>query len=616
MYARKVYTYARNTSALVKLCESGSLLDLRAYIETLRLHDVGRFVLKRLANSRGFITPTVPLIVCVKQGNYLMTLELLTTVPGIHVDAKDSNGLTALYYAVTSCRADIVLLLLKHLADVNSPLPSSHGREPLLITACRLGLTEMVQLLLENGANAEVSRRKDGATPMTEAARFGRASVVFLLSNSKVVDGSTQGAEALQVATSNGREDILQELREMVKTPLQGSNVEVSTLVEGGETTERSGASVRAKSTRKYKGSASWLPSPFWKRLSVLEAAVFAGNLAEVRALKEADVSVVAQPSWSKAALLAVEMNDGAVFDALLTDVLNAFEGDRDKAEAFWNQAFTVGISQGFHRMVVDTLSKGYAENASPEQCDNMWQFAVDLCVRHNRPDTFSEMFRMIPFDPHIHNELVEVCATTGSKEMMDTLMEHRGSSFNQIILSRALAEAQQRGFEACAMALWQQDAGSKAFRPAEIALAVDAARIGAYPLLAHASKFGLLSLIKAYLALPGIDVNLAHTGTLRTPLTLCSTVRGAELLVKHPRTELNATDVDGNCPMQFLMQAPFPRRMMGIALGESNPFEGLTLEERGKVLDLLIAQERFDVNQVSSDGVSPAWHRCRRSHC
>lgn len=613
LYVRRAYTYARNTSALVKLCESGSLLDLRAYIDTLKQHDLGKFVLTRMANARGFITPTVPLIICVKQGNYPMALELLTTIPGIDVDAKDSKGLTALSYAVTGNRPALVRLLIKHGAKVNLLVASAYGREPALLAACRLGNVEVAQLLLDSGATMSARRKRDSARALTEAARFGRAEVVLLLSGSSHSEMSTQATEALEVAARHGRDGVQVALTSAVRSMSQGETVELSSLVEEGQDAKRARRSSRlSRSGRNTLPRASWLPTAFWRSMSLIEAAVSQGSLSEARALKAEGTAAFPKEAWVKAGMLSIQLNDRQMFDVLLDAVMDQFNENAEEIMAFWHEALPIAISSGFHEMLVDLLLPACSDTLDADEAEEMRQFAVDLCVRHNRPRSFSAVFSSITFDPYILNELIEVCATTGSEEMMQVLMQHPRLDLNRTILSRALAEAQRRGYERCAMALWCKAGRPRAVRLTEMSLVVDAARIGDYPLLGHAAKFALTELLAAYLALPSVDVNLSHGPTLRTPLTLSTSLKATELLIKDPRTELNATDVEGNCPMQFLMQAPFPRRVMGLAWGESNPYAGMSVLERKRVLELLMAQDRFDVNQVSNDGVTPAWHRCR----
>lgn len=78
---------------LVRLCESHSLLDLRAYIETLSQSDWGKYTLRMLANDKSYFLPSMPLIFCVKEGYFYLAKELLESIDGISVDRTDTGRL-------------------------------------------------------------------------------------------------------------------------------------------------------------------------------------------------------------------------------------------------------------------------------------------------------------------------------------------------------------------------------------------------------------------------------------------------------------------------------------------------------------------------------------------
>jgi ankyrin repeat protein len=115
-----------------------------------------------------------------RRGDSARLRELLSQ--GIPVDARGSDGLTALSAAVGYDRADAVRILLEHGADPN--VFGQHGT-PLHVAA-EGGHSAMVELMLEHGADvaarlSEVGGVMDGATPLHSAARGGSGEVVRLL---------------------------------------------------------------------------------------------------------------------------------------------------------------------------------------------------------------------------------------------------------------------------------------------------------------------------------------------------------------------------------------------------------------------------------------------------
>ena len=78
------------------------------------------------------------------------------------MNAKDIQGWTPLHEAAEAGRTDIVQLLLDAGADVEAS--DKYGRTPLH-TACEFGNTTTVQLLLEQGADPN-ARNKWDRTPL------------------------------------------------------------------------------------------------------------------------------------------------------------------------------------------------------------------------------------------------------------------------------------------------------------------------------------------------------------------------------------------------------------------------------------------------------------------
>ena len=94
----------------------------------------------------------------------------------------DPNLNNPLFIAVYNEDEDLVRLLIKHRARIETPCGSGNdGRvESVLIHACRYGATEIVQLLMDEGADVN-ARDYQGDTALTDAAKFGHKEIVMAL---------------------------------------------------------------------------------------------------------------------------------------------------------------------------------------------------------------------------------------------------------------------------------------------------------------------------------------------------------------------------------------------------------------------------------------------------
>ena len=143
-----------------------------------------------------------PLLAATKRGSAAM-VALLITEGSVDVNkAATAKGLTPLYIAAEDNHIEIVNLLLKGKADVNSK--TDIGWTPLFIGIFH-GHTDVVKLLLqEGGADADLPRN-DGWTPLMVAAHKGRTAEVELLlalGNADVHEDDGRGMTALVVATN------------------------------------------------------------------------------------------------------------------------------------------------------------------------------------------------------------------------------------------------------------------------------------------------------------------------------------------------------------------------------------------------------------------------------
>jgi ankyrin repeat protein len=106
---------------------------------------------------------------------------------------------TALHFAVRTGDKDIVELLIKNGAEVNSEL--STGHTPLML-AVRSGNEEIVNLLLQNGAKINLKNKKDH-TPLMLAVRSGNEAIVNLLlqNGAEVTDESYKALKKIKDET-------------------------------------------------------------------------------------------------------------------------------------------------------------------------------------------------------------------------------------------------------------------------------------------------------------------------------------------------------------------------------------------------------------------------------
>ena len=129
-----------------------------------------------LVNARGAGGSTM-LMFAALYGDAATVRDLITR--GAAVNAKNDVGATALMWAVAD--ADTSRTLVEQGADVNAR--SEDGRTPLLMAAGSAGSTATVKLLLERGAQVNVSAPSlfGASTPLVEAAYIGNEDAFRLI---------------------------------------------------------------------------------------------------------------------------------------------------------------------------------------------------------------------------------------------------------------------------------------------------------------------------------------------------------------------------------------------------------------------------------------------------
>ncbi|MBM4023806.1 MAG: hypothetical protein FJ280_00140 [Planctomycetes bacterium] len=129
---------------------------------------------------------------------------------GAHVNARQTNGFTALHGAAWQDRQDIADLLITAGADRNARC--SHGTTPLHV-AVWWGKSRTAELLMEKGADVN-ARDKMGDTPLCEAAWNGDIGLARSLAQrgADVNAGNDRGITPLHNAARLGHSDVAEML--------------------------------------------------------------------------------------------------------------------------------------------------------------------------------------------------------------------------------------------------------------------------------------------------------------------------------------------------------------------------------------------------------------------
>jgi ankyrin repeat protein len=153
---------------------------------------------------------------------------------GSDVNARLSDGHTALIAASENGRLEVVRLLLDAKADVNARLG---GGQTALFMASWRGHLEVVHALLDAKADANV-KTDSGKTALIAAAQWGRTDVVRMLIEAKADVNAKRddGTTALMAASENGHQEVVQALlgagavRAQVPTPTYPPPVPVASV--------------------------------------------------------------------------------------------------------------------------------------------------------------------------------------------------------------------------------------------------------------------------------------------------------------------------------------------------------------------------------------------------
>ncbi|XP_072029397.1 uncharacterized protein [Amphiura filiformis] len=160
------------------------------------------------------VTPILTIHSAAASGNVDQIHELLET--GIEVNARNSEGRSALHTAATSSQSNVCSLLLHAKADPNAV--DNDGRCPIHI-ASRNGDLENSSLLIEFGADVNAMDR-DGRTPLHIVAANGYPELCKLLIDAGKENGleinqtDMYGQTPLSMAKVNAHQDVFKILED------------------------------------------------------------------------------------------------------------------------------------------------------------------------------------------------------------------------------------------------------------------------------------------------------------------------------------------------------------------------------------------------------------------
>lgn len=216
------YMYNKNPEIAQELIDKGANTEMAEseFIQISENPEEMRAFLELIAENRvpyvmqGDITP---LMHAAKGGYADIVIKMINNE--CNINAVDSEGNTALCYAVTHKHEEIVRLLLEN--GANPDIKNKNGWTPL-ISAAFDGYSEIVSMLIKHGADLNAKEYKTNATALHLAAQIGHAETVEVL----IANGAN--TEALQ---KNGATPLLMAVQ-------QGQMTSVLTLLRNGANPE------------------------------------------------------------------------------------------------------------------------------------------------------------------------------------------------------------------------------------------------------------------------------------------------------------------------------------------------------------------------------------------
>lgn len=201
----------RDQAILYALFEIGALHNASKWLpenrEALKSSVVTRL---QIWNKEAHSIPSTALTRAVKGGSVDIVEFLLDRVPNMPLHTQNYSGINVLSLACCQGFKDIASLLIKAGSNVNA---ITDRQETAVLEAARNGHANVVELLLENGANADMARLQDGYTPLHFAAEKGYVDVVQALVHKAFVNVlDDYGQTPLHLACYVGNEMVVEVL--------------------------------------------------------------------------------------------------------------------------------------------------------------------------------------------------------------------------------------------------------------------------------------------------------------------------------------------------------------------------------------------------------------------
>lgn len=153
------------------------------------------------------------IFIAARAGNLEAVNGFLKADPQL-ANAKGEDGLTPLHQAAIGCHKEVVELLLANKAEIEMK-EQFYLQATALWFAAVHGCTDVVRLLIANGAKVDAATTND-RTPLHMAAATGHKDVVeLLLANGADINAvDKQGWKPLDLAVQNGHKEVAEFLRE------------------------------------------------------------------------------------------------------------------------------------------------------------------------------------------------------------------------------------------------------------------------------------------------------------------------------------------------------------------------------------------------------------------
>ncbi len=226
---------------------------------------------------------------------------------GLNVHDRDNDGHTALLIAAFYGRVNIAKELVQRGADIKNVVTTTHAK--MLYQAARGGHTDMIQYLLDEGANIDATCRHNfHMTPLHGAAEEGNFDAVKLLLSvgAKVNKLADDGVSALCFAAKQGHLNVAQLLLET-----DGVQVNTKTMLDGSTPlmhAARDGHTALVKALC-VAGADTNMTTHDGSRLTALYVAAYRGHADVVDVLLECGAQLIERDNPVNSAIDAADLH-------------------------------------------------------------------------------------------------------------------------------------------------------------------------------------------------------------------------------------------------------------------------------------------------------------------